>query len=70
MSIRDITVKNLDVTAREGISITDGDGIEIRNAKVEVDTAPGIKTLRSKNIKLDGWTEAQRTPTSAPTTQQ
>jgi polygalacturonase len=70
MPIRDITVKNLDVTAREGVSITDGDGIEIKNAKVEVGTAPGIKTLRSKNIKLDGWTEAQRTPTSAPTTQQ
>lgn len=63
MPITDITFQNLDLTAQEGISVSDAEGIEFRNVKIATDAPlPALKQNRAQGVKVENWQESQRTP--------
>jgi hypothetical protein len=53
MPLKDISLKNVSITAQQGVSVTDADGISFDNVHVENKTGEAITTLRVKNSKLD-----------------
>lgn len=53
MPIRDITFKNVSITSRGGVSLTDAGGIRFDNVQIENKTGPAIKTVRVKDSSLD-----------------
>jgi polygalacturonase len=53
MPLRNITLKNVTITAQKGVSITDAENISFENVRVENKTGEPLKTVRVKNSKLE-----------------
>jgi polygalacturonase len=53
MPIRNITLKNVSITARTGAFLTDADDIHFENVRIKNQTGPGITQVRVKNSSLD-----------------
>jgi DNA sulfur modification protein DndE len=53
MPLRDITLKNVSITSRKGVSVTDAENISFENVQVESGSATAVKTLRVKHSRLD-----------------
>src|SRR6185437_9236040 len=53
MPIRNVSLKNVSITARAGASITDADGIHFENVRIENQTGPALTQTRVKNSSLD-----------------
>jgi len=53
MPLKDITLKNVSITAQQGVSVTDADGISFENVRVEYKTGEAVTTVRVKNSRLE-----------------
>ena len=53
MPIRDITLKNVSISANAGVFVTDADGIKFDNVRVACQTGPALTQLRVKNSSLE-----------------
>ncbi|HXS68773.1 MAG TPA: glycoside hydrolase family 28 protein [Candidatus Polarisedimenticolia bacterium] len=53
MPIRNVSLKNVSITARAGASITDADGIHFDNVRIDNQTGPALTQTRVKNSSLD-----------------
>ena len=53
MPVRDISMKDVFITAQKGVSITDAEKIVFDNVRVTTRQGEPLKTLRVKNSKLD-----------------
>jgi len=53
MPIQNITLKNVSITAQNGVFVTDADGIKFENVQVENKSGPQLNQLRVKNSSLD-----------------
>ncbi|MGH7952698.1 MAG: glycoside hydrolase family 28 protein, partial [Limisphaerales bacterium] len=53
MPIRDITLRNVSITAQTGVSVTDADGIKFENVRIENKSGPKLTQVRVKNSSLD-----------------
>jgi polygalacturonase len=53
MPIRDITLKNVSISANAGVFVTDADGIKFDNVRVTCKTGPALTQLRVKNSSLE-----------------
>jgi polygalacturonase len=53
MPLRDIELKDVDITAKEGVSVTDAENITFENVRVENTSGPVLTQTRVKNSKLD-----------------
>lgn len=64
--VENLTLRNLDITAREGMVCSYGSNVHFDGVKLLLDTLPGIKTNRVTDLRIDGWRESQR-PAAATT---
>ncbi|HUA38807.1 MAG TPA: glycoside hydrolase family 28 protein [Candidatus Sulfopaludibacter sp.] len=53
MPLRDITLKNISITARTGACLTDADEIHFENVQIENQSGPRLSPLRVTNSSLD-----------------
>lgn len=53
MPLHDITLDNVSITSKRGVSITDADGIRFNNVRVDNQTGPRLSQIRVTNSKLD-----------------
>ena len=53
MPLRDITLKNVSITAQKGVFVTDADGIRFENVQVDNKTGPQLNQVRVKNSSLE-----------------
>lgn len=53
MPLHDITLDNVSITSRRGVSVTDADGIRFNNVRVDNQTEPRLSQTRVTNSKLD-----------------
>ena len=53
MPIRDIYLKNVSITARTGVFLTDADGIHFQNVRVDHESGPALHQLRVKHSSLN-----------------
>jgi polygalacturonase len=53
MPVRNIALKNVDITAQEGVSVTDAENISFDNVRVENKSGAPLTQTRVKNSKLD-----------------
>jgi polygalacturonase len=53
MPVRNIALKNADITAQEGVSVTDADNISFDNVRVGSKSGAPLTQTRVKNSKLD-----------------
>jgi polygalacturonase len=53
MPIKNITLKNVDITAQEGVSVTDGEGILFDHVRVESKTGAPLTEVRVKDSRLE-----------------
>jgi len=53
MPVRNITLKNVDITAQEGVFVTDGDNISFDHVRVENKSGAPLTEVRVKNSRLD-----------------
>jgi polygalacturonase len=53
MPIRNIDFKNVSITSRGGVSLTDAEGIHFDNVHIENKYGPALKQVRVKNSSLD-----------------
>jgi len=53
MPIRNIDLKNVSISAREGVFVTDADGVSFENVRVENQSGPRLTQVRVKNSRLD-----------------
>jgi polygalacturonase len=53
MPIQNITLKNVSITAQNGVFVTDAEGIKFENVQVENQSGPQLNQLRVKNSSLD-----------------
>ena len=53
MPIRDITLKNVSITAQNGVSVTDADAVRFENVRVENKTGRALTQIRVKNSSLE-----------------
>lgn len=53
MPLQNITLKNVSITSRQGVSVTDAENISFENVRVENSAGDALKTFRVKNSKLD-----------------
>ncbi|HLX70702.1 MAG TPA: glycoside hydrolase family 28 protein, partial [Verrucomicrobiae bacterium] len=53
MPLHDITLDNVSITSRRGVSVTDADGIRFNNVRVDSQTEPRLSQTRVTNSKLD-----------------
>jgi polygalacturonase len=53
MPLHDITLDNVSITSRRGVSVTDADGIRFNNVCVDNQTGPRLSQTRVTNSKLD-----------------
>jgi polygalacturonase len=53
MPIRDIDFKNVSITSKGGVSLTDAEGIHFDNVHIENKSGPALKQVRVKDSSLD-----------------
>jgi polygalacturonase len=53
MPIRDISLKNVSITSRRGVSVTDAAGVTFENVRVKHETGEAMTAMRAKNCQLD-----------------
>ena len=53
MPVRNITLKNVDITAQEGVFVTDGDDISFDHVRVENKSGAPLTEARVKNSRLE-----------------
>jgi polygalacturonase len=53
MPLQNITLKNVSITAQNGVFVTDADGIKFENVQVENKSGPQLNQLRVKNSAFD-----------------
>ena len=53
MPVKNITLKNVDITAQEGVFVTDGDNISFDHVRVENKSGAPLTKTRVKNSRLD-----------------
>ncbi len=53
MPIRDIYFKNVSITSRKGVFLTDADGIHFDNVQIENKSGPPVTAVHVKNSSLD-----------------
>ena len=53
MPLHNITLDNVSITSRRGVSVTDADGIRFNNVCVNSKTEPRLSQVRVTNSKLD-----------------
>jgi polygalacturonase len=53
MPVRNIALKNVDITAQEGVSVIDAENISFDNLRVEYKSGVSLTQTRVKNSKLD-----------------
>jgi polygalacturonase len=53
MPLRNITLKNVDITSQEGVSVTDAENISFDNVRVENKSGAPLTQTRVKNCRLD-----------------
>ncbi len=53
MPLRNITLKNVAITAERGVAVTDAEGITFEQVRVEHRTGPPMQTVRVKNSRLE-----------------
>jgi polygalacturonase len=53
MPLRNITLKNVDITAQAGVSLTDAENISFENVRVDSKSGAPLTQTRVKNSKLD-----------------
>ncbi len=53
MPLRRITLTNVSISARQGVSVMDADGVSFDNVRVESQAGEPVKVLRVTNSKLD-----------------
>ncbi|HEU6447207.1 MAG TPA: glycoside hydrolase family 28 protein [Verrucomicrobiae bacterium] len=53
MPIRNISLKNVSITSRSGVSVTDADNVTFENVHVENSIGEALKTFRVKNSNLE-----------------
>lgn len=53
MPLHDITLDNVSITSRRGVSVTDADGIRFNNVRVDNHSGPRLSQTRVTNSKLD-----------------
>jgi polygalacturonase len=53
MPIRDITLRNVSISAQEGVSVTDAEKISFENVRVENKTGPALNQVRVKDSRLE-----------------
>jgi polygalacturonase len=53
MPLRNITLDNVSITSRRGVSVTDAEGIRFNNVRVESHAEPRLRQVRVTNSKLD-----------------
>lgn len=53
MPLRDVTLKNVFITSRKGVSVTDAEHISFENVRVENQTGEPLRTFRIKDCQLD-----------------
>ena len=53
MPLSDITLKNVSITSRFGVSVTDAQNITFENVRVDNQTGEALKTFRVKNSQLE-----------------
>jgi polygalacturonase len=52
MPLRDISLKNVSITAQKGVFVTDADGIQFENVRVENKSGPQLNQVRVRNSSL------------------
>ena len=53
MPLQNVTLKNADITAREGVSVTDAENISFDNVRVQSKSGLPLTQVRVKNSRLD-----------------
>ncbi len=53
MPVKNITLKNVDITAQEGVSVTDGEGISFDHVRVENKSGSPLTEVRVKDSRLE-----------------
>jgi polygalacturonase len=53
LPLRNVTLKNVSITADRGVTVTDADGITFENVRVEHRSGERLQTLRVKNSRLE-----------------
>lgn len=53
MPLHDITMDNVSITSKRGVSVTDADGIRFNSVRVENQSGPRLRQVRVTNSKLD-----------------
>ncbi|HXT11906.1 MAG TPA: glycoside hydrolase family 28 protein [Candidatus Angelobacter sp.] len=53
MPIRNIELKNISISSREGVFVTDADGVSFENVHVENKSGPALTQVRVKNSRLE-----------------
>jgi polygalacturonase len=52
MPLQDITLKNVSITSQQGVFVTDAEGIQFENVRVDNRSGPALVEVRVKNSKL------------------
>lgn len=53
MPLRNISLKNVSITSQQGVFVTDADGVEFDNVRVENQSGPQLTEVRVKHSKLE-----------------
>jgi polygalacturonase len=63
MNLQNITLENATFDTREGITLSDSDGIALRNVTLRNQAGPGLTIYNSRNSKIENMTLTAPTPT-------
>ena len=53
MPLRNITLKNIAIRSKKGVTVTDAENVSFENVRVGNQTGAALKTLRVKNCRLE-----------------
>ena len=53
MPLRNITLKNIAIRSKKGVTVTDAENVSFENVRVSNQTGAALKTLRVKNCRLE-----------------
>lgn len=54
MNLKNVSLENIDIKAKKGLTCIDVDGIEINNLNLKVDVKPALEFVNTKNAKITG----------------
>lgn len=54
MNLENVSIENVDITAKKGLTCADANGITLRNVKLHPASGPVVEFKNAKNVEIDG----------------